>query len=240
MRVQIFSAAVLLGSMMVINTASAHGVWLEQRRDNIEAVLGHGPADDAYNASTFEGAWGFDKSGNKIPVKVQRLDAHVRLLPQGDAAVIASAMNLGYYSQRADKSWVNKGRKDVPGALSSSASRKYNLAILQSGAKLPKKFDQLRLAIIPEKDPTVLKAGDTLPVRVLLDGKPLAGVKIIEDYRGMDHVASFETDNNGRANIVVRNKGLNVIEVGHSLVLKDDPNADKLGLSATLSFVASK
>jgi len=240
MRIPMFTTALLLSGLMAASTASAHGVWLEKRRDTLEAVLGHGPADDAYNTSTFEGAWGFDKAGNSIAVKVQQLDSHVRLLPQGDAAVIVSAMNLGYYSQRADKSRVNKGRSQVPDAVSSSNSRKYNLAILQSGAKLPKNLSQMRLAIIPLKDPTVLKAGDTLPVRVLLDGKPLAGAKIIEDYRGMDHIASSETDSKGQANVVVRNRGLNVIEVGHSMQVTDDPDADKVGLSGTLSFVASK
>jgi len=240
MRIPTFSTALLLAGLVAAGSASAHGLWLENRRGNIDVVYGHGPADDAYQTSKFQAVWGFDKSGNKVPVQIQYLESHVRLLPQGNAAVIASWFDNGFYTQRADKSWVNKGRSQVPDAVSSGNYVKYNLAILQSGATLPKNLSQLRLAIIPQKDPTVLKAGDSLPVRVLLDGKPLPGVKITEDYRGLDNVSSFETDSDGRANVVVRNRGLNVIEVGYTLELKDNPDADKLGMSSTLSFVASK
>jgi uncharacterized GH25 family protein len=34
------------------------------------------------------------------------------------------------------------------------------------------------LEIVPEKDPTALKAGDDLPVRVLKDGKPFGGFSL--------------------------------------------------------------
>ena len=34
------------------------------------------------------------------------------------------------------------------------------------------------LEIVPEKDPTALKAGDDFPVRVLKDGKPFAGFSL--------------------------------------------------------------
>ena len=48
-------------------------------------------------------------------------------------------------------------------------------------------------------------------VRELVDGKPAAGIKLIGDYRGAPHEVSAETDAEGRANVPVRNEGLNII-----------------------------
>jgi len=232
------TALLLASSLLTASYASAHGIWLEERRGSLEVVYGHG-SDDAYPTSKFHGAWGFDKNGKKVTVQTIPLETHVRLLPKGDAAVIASSLDNGYYTQKADKTWVNKGRSEVADAISSGNYWKYNLAVLQKGAKIPSNLSELRLAVIPETDPTVLKAGDTLPVRVLLDGKPLAGVKITEDYRNMDHVASFETDKDGRAKVVVRNGALNVIAASYTLKLEGHPDADKIGMESTLSFVAA-
>jgi len=240
MRIPTFSTALLLAGLVVASSASAHGLWLEKRRGNIDVVYGHGPADDAYKTTKFQGAWGFNKRGESVPVNVVSMDSYVRLLPQGDVTAIVSWLDNGFYTQRADKSWVNKGRSEVADAVSSGNYVKYSIAILASGAQLPNNLPQLRLAIIPEKDPTLLKAGELLPVRILLDGKPISGVKIVEDYRGMDQQASFVSDSNGRANVVVRNRGLNVIEASYSMDLVGHPDADRIGMSSTLSFVASK
>jgi len=240
MRIPTFSTALLLAGLVAAGSASAHGLWLEKRRGNLDVVYGHGPADDAYKTTKFQGAWGFNKRGESVPVTVVPMESHVRLLPQGDVTAIVSWLDNGFYTQKSDNTWVNQGRSEVPDAVSSGNYVKYSIAILASGAQLPKSLPQLRLAIIPEKDPTQLKAGDILPVQVLLDGKPVSGVKIVEDYRAMDHQASFETDGNGRANVVVRNRGLNVIEAGYTMDLVNNPDADKIGMSSTLSFVASK
>lgn len=57
----------------------------------------------------------------------------------------------------------------------------------------------LALEIIPERDPTTLKEGDALPVRVLRGGKPLAGFALgyVSAGETREHVAV--TDAEGRA-----------------------------------------
>jgi hypothetical protein len=56
----------------------------------------------------------------------------------------------------------------------------------------------LALEIVPLSDPTVLKAGDALAVRVLRDGRPLAGLALRAVTRG--RAAAFaKTDADGRA-----------------------------------------
>ncbi|WP_095144980.1 DUF4198 domain-containing protein [Pseudomonas sp. Irchel s3b6] len=229
---------VLLGLIGALLSAqvSAHGLWTEQRRGNIEVIYGHGAEDNAFKARKVSGAWAYDITGKMIPVTVQRLVDHARLQPLKPPAVLAVALDNGMWSQTADKKWVNEGRSNVPGAVESTQTFKYSLAIYQPGAKLPA-LDQLKLLILPEVDPLTVGPGQSLPVRVLLDGKPAAGVKLIGDYRNAPNTLSTETDKDGRAQLVVRNEGLNVIAAQVEVQLKDNPDVATRGLFSSLTFL---
>jgi len=65
----------------------------------------------------------------------------------------------------------------------------------------------LGLEIVPERNPTAITAGETLPVRVLLNGSPLAGFSIGARHEGRSRSAFVTTDNSGRATIALRAKG---------------------------------
>ena len=225
----------LLG-LLFATQASAHGLWTEQRRGNIEVIYGHGAEDNAFKAQKISGAWAYDVDGKMIPVTVQRLADHARLQPLKPPAVMAVALDNGMWSQTADKKWINEGRSKVPGAIESTQTFKYSLAIYQPGAKLPK-LDQMKLLILPEVDPLTVGPGKSLPVRVLLDGKPAAGVKLVGDYRSAPNTLSTETDQGGRAQVVVRNEGLNVISAQMEIVLKDNPDVATRGVFSSLTFL---
>jgi len=64
----------------------------------------------------------------------------------------------------------------------------------------------LRLEIVPERDPTALRAGDELPVRVLRGGAPLPGFTIAFVSAGetREHVAVTDDDGRARATLDVR------------------------------------
>ncbi len=225
----------LLG-LLFVSQASAHGLWTEQRRGNIEVVYGHGAEDNAFKAQKISGAWAFDGSGKMIPVTVQRLPDHGRLSPLKPPAIMAVALDNGMWSQTADQKWVNRGRSTVPGAVASTQTFKYSLAIYQPGAKLPQ-LQQIKLLIRPEVDPLTVGPGNALPVRVLLDGKPVAGVKLIGDYRNAPNTLSSETDAEGRARVIVRNEGLNVIAAQVEVPVKDNPDVASRGLFSSLTFL---
>ncbi|MBV7497088.1 DUF4198 domain-containing protein [Pseudomonas sp. PDM24] len=223
-------------SLLCAGQVSAHGLWTEERRGNIEVIYGHGAEDNAFKAQKISGAWAYDVAGKMIPVNVQRLADHARLQPLKPPAVMAVALNNGMWSQTADKKWINEGRSKVPGAIESTQTFKYSLAIYQPGAKLPK-LDQMKLLILPEVDPLTVGPGKSLPVRVLLDGKPAAGVKLVGDYRSAPNTLSTETDAEGRAQVLVRNEGLNVIAAQMEIALKDNPDVATRGLFTSLTFL---
>ncbi|MFC6296363.1 DUF4198 domain-containing protein [Pseudomonas sp. CCM 7893] len=228
------SLAVL--GLLFATQVCAHGLWTEQRRGNIEVIYGHGAEDDAFRAQKISGAWAYDTGGRMIPVTVQRLDDHARLQPLKPPAVLAVALDNGMWSKTADNKWINQGRSKVPGAVESTQTFKYSLAIYQPGAKLPK-LDQIKLLILPEVDPLTVGPGKSLPVRVLLDGKPVAGVKLIGDYRNAPNTLSTETDAEGRAQVLVRNEGLNVIAAQVEVPLKDNADVATRGLFSSLTFL---
>lgn len=225
----------LLG-LLVSTQISAHGLWTEQRRGNIEVIYGHGAEDNAFKAQKISGAWAYDASGKMIPVTVERLADHARLKPLKAPAVLAVALDNGMWSQTADKKWVNQGRSHVPGAIESTQTFKYSLSIYQPGAELPA-LDQIKLLIVPQVDPLTVGPGNALPVQVLLDGKPAAGVKLTGDYRNAPNTLTTETDAQGRAQVVVRNEGLNVIAAQVEVPLKNNPDAATRGLFSSLTFL---
>lgn len=232
---QAFKSLAVLG-LLCATQVSAHGLWTEQRRGNIEVIYGHGAEDNAFKAQKISGAWAYDTNGKMIPVTVERLADHARLKPLKSPAVLAVALDNGMWSQTADKQWINEGRSKVPGAIESTQTFKYSLAIYQAGAKLPK-LDQIKLLILPEVDPLTVGTGKSLPVRVLLDGKPAAGVKLIGDYRNAPGTLSTETDKDGRAQVLVRNEGLNVIAAQVEIALKDNADVATRGLFSSLTFL---
>ncbi|WP_433738709.1 DUF4198 domain-containing protein [Pseudomonas putida] len=223
-------------ALLFATEVSAHGLWTEQRRGNIEVIYGHGAEDDAFKAQKISGAWAYDVNSKMIPVTVQRLADHARLQPLKPPAVIAVALNNGMWSQTAEKKWINEGRSKVPGAIESTQTFKYSLAIYQLGAKLPK-LDQIKLLILPEVDPLTVGPGQSLPVRVLLDGKPAAGVKLVGDYRNTPSTLITETDADGRAQVLVRNEGLNVISAQVEVPVKDSADVTSRGLFSSLTFL---
>lgn len=224
-----------VASFICAGAVSAHGLWTEQRRGNIEVVYGHGAEDNAYKPQKISRAWAYDRQGKMIPVTVEQLNDHARLQPIHPPAIVAVAFDNGMWSQTADKKWVNQGRTKVPGAVASVQTFKYSLAIYHEGAKLPE-LDRLKLVIVPQADPLTVGPGNPLSVKVLLNGKPAAGVDVIGDYRSAPDVISAKTDAQGLASIVVRNEGLNVMAAQAVVPVANNPDITEQGLFTSLTF----
>ena len=229
-------ACLLLAGLFASSSVLAHGLWTEERRGNIEVVYGHGAEDNAFKAEKISGAWAYDAAGKMIPVTVERLADHARLQPLKKPAVLGIALDNGAWSKTPEGQWINQGRSQVPNSTQSLHTYKYSVAIYAEDAKLPA-LDQLKLVIVPEVDPLKVGPGKPLPVRVLVDGKPMKGVKLIGDYRSAPHEVSAVTDAEGRAQVTVRNEGLNIISAEVSLPVENDADIETRGLFTSLTFL---
>lgn len=229
-------ACLLLAGLFASSSVLAHGLWTEERRGNIEVVYGHGAEDNAFKAEKISGAWAYDAAGKMIPVTVERLADHARLQPLKKPAVLGVALDNGAWSKTPEGQWINQGRSQVPNSTQSLHTYKYSVAIYAEDAKLPA-LDQLKLVIVPEVDPLKVGPGKPLPVRVLVDGKPMKGVELIGDYRSAPHEVSAVTDAEGRAQVTVRNEGLNIISAEVSLPVENDADIATRGLFTSLTFL---
>ena len=223
------------GFGLMAGVANAHSVWIAERHGVNAVVYGHGPSDDSYDPSKVTSLVAKGADGSAINVKLEKLSDHVTFEQNDAIATIAVEFDNGYWSKDADNKWHNKPKDEVANAQQGGHYVKYGVAYF----KHPEgdiKPQGLKFEIVPLKDPLMLKAGDELPIQVLFDGKPAAGIAVISDYISMSETVTTNTDTYGKAVVKVRNQGLNVVVTPHTEELDNNPKADKIGYMATLSF----
>lgn len=101
----------------------------------------------------------------------------------------------------------------------------------------------LRLELVPEADPFTLTPGGQLPVRLLYEGRPCAGITITSTLvppasasSSTEHV-SVKTDDQGRARIPVNAGGLWILSAVEMVPAPAaEPKADWESLWASLTF----
>ncbi|MDJ1158938.1 DUF4198 domain-containing protein [Chelatococcus sp. SYSU_G07232] len=234
-RIKTVHAALAAALALVPGAARAHGIFVAQRHGDLAVVYGHGAADDAYAPEKVKEATARSAGGEPVPVSLKPQEKYVLVEPAREAAVLSVTFDGGFWSKTRAGKWINKGRSEVADAETAQHSLKFNTTVLAATGG-PLAPQGLPLEIVPLADPLTLRMGDDLPVRVLMDGKPLAGANVLADYVNEGHGTSFRTDKDGKAVIVLRNDGLNVLAVSASVPTTGNREVDKLGLHATLSF----
>jgi uncharacterized GH25 family protein len=101
-------------------------------------------------------------------------------------------------------------------------------------------FDRVvgqRLELVAEKNPYALANGGELPVRLLYQGKPLAGALVMVLQRGRPGaVAAVRSDARGRATLKLDRPGLWLIKAVHMIPAPADAGADWESFWASLTF----
>lgn len=95
----------------------------------------------------------------------------------------------------------------------------------------------LGLEIVPLQDPTALNAGSEFPVRVLRDGKPLAGFTLSAVSRGARKPITVRTDGDGRASFMLDRNGPWLLR-GTLIEESSAPDTDWQSLFTTLTVSA--
>lgn len=234
MRRRLALAACLLSAVSCV-PAAAHGVWVTQRASELALVLGEGALDEAYEARQVHELKAFTATGAPAGVKLQPRTRNVVVEPDADAAVLSMAVEDGFWSQGADGKWVSGSRLQVPAARKAGYYMKLGTTLLKP-VQMPFKPLGTALEIVPLSDPSKLRRGGRLAVRVLSNGQPVAGAAVIGDFIGNTSGPRVKTDKAGRATLVVGSSGLNVIAVSLTRPRSDRTEADEDGLEATLAF----
>lgn len=94
-----------------------------------------------------------------------------------------------------------------------------------------------RLELVAEKNPYTLAGGGELPVRLLYEGKPLAGALVMALQRDRPDKVTARSDSRGRVTLKLDRPGFWLIKAVHMIPAPPDAGADWESFWASLTFV---
>src|SRR5258708_35650819 len=125
--------------------------------------------------------------------------------------VVAAVLYNGIWSKTTEGEWLKKGRDEVPNARTSEKNFKYAVRIVGPLSTPIPPLPEQTLQIVPVSATLPGLMGKPLQLRVLFQGKPVAGARVISDWLNDPDGRPVKTAANGTVTITVRNQGLNVI-----------------------------
>lgn len=248
---QLMSVAALA---LAASPAIAHDVWLtvDQHAGQMNAQINNGDTDrreipDRNRVVTLDLMTGARDVDLRKPLVIgQRygqpvLETGPFIASQG--GLLSITYDNGFWiDSPKDKSEINSTRWMVPGGTSQHWTVKYGKLLLGPGAFA--NILHTRLEIVPLKDPFTLRPGQKLPVRLVLSGKPVSGVKIaygdgvtpIPDER----MPFATTGGDGVAEIPLARKGAYLLTTDYQAYPLRSDLAEYDHLYASLTFDTSK
>jgi nickel transport protein len=210
--------------------------FVAERVSKPTVVMAEVSTDEAYDPAVLKTVSGFDSQDRPVTVPHQTLTDHVVLDPPENAATILLVADFGYHARAANtQKWTDGRKTQLPGTSVGLHAIKESVNLITS-APATLHPHGLQVEIVPLTDPFALKRGDTLPVRVLLRGKPLAGVRLQENFLSTMADQSPPTDKEGRTDVTLRADQFNVIQLTFEETIKGDPDVDFMRYNASLTF----
>ena len=236
---RMFAAAGLAAGMALALDAQAHGFWFAQRANQLAMVFGVG-ADDLDVVKRLPKVTSFaayDEDGKEVESKLAPNGPLVTVNTDNQPALVAAVMDYGMWAKTPDGKWHNKGMDEVPNAVISEKNYKYGVHIRRDLGKAMPLLPAQTLQIIPVKDKLPVKMGEPIKVKVVFQGKPVAGARVVGDWVNDPDAKPLKTAKDGTVTLKVRNQGLNVIGATFDAPPEDPAKTKKCEHFATLSFV---
>jgi nickel transport protein len=221
--------------LFLVQQVAAHDAWLSPSDQGLKVLYGHGEKIDPYDPNKVKDAKAFDCIGNSLPVEVLKQKDSASLTFKSKPGVVTVIFDGGYGVKTTD-GWKRMTKREATGKfdiVKAYKSKKYAKAMLTSCESYSRPAG-LDFEIVPEQDPFSIKAGSSIPVKALLNGKPLEGA--IFKIPGADKKETVTGDKDGKAKIPIKKAGLQTLVASFKRPLEDDPDADVLSLSSSLTF----
>jgi len=233
---RILFAVLLL--LPVTKIVLAHDTWIEKRNGQLLVLRGHGGDVEAYDPALVKEARAIDAKGEAVEIEIVNNKENALLSTKGDPAIVGALYDSGYWLKTTD-GWKKATKREGKGKyniVESIKSKQWCKNILGATSESSKSVGQ-RFEAVPQKDPTTVRAGDKLPIKVVLDGKPVEGAVITTGGgHASDKKDLLKTDKDGIANVMIEKAGFQMVKANHKIPVKDDPDADVLDLSSTITF----
>lgn len=236
---KLFAAAALLAAAATSTSAQAHGIWFAQRSGQLALIYGVG-ADDLDSVKRLpllKSVAGYDADWKAVPAKFRVAGPLLLVDSDGAPTVVTAVLDNGVWSKTPDGAWHKKGRDELPNAVTSEKTIKYAVVIRGPLSTPLTALPEQTLQIVPADATLPLLLGKPLKLRVLFNGKPLAGAKVLNDYVNDPDNEGVKSAADGSVTLIVRNQGLNVIAATYDGPTDDPAKASKIEHLATLSFV---
>ena len=248
--------AVFFSMSIFVLSAGAHDFWISMDKYHLDShATGQGtafsshrfpaPADDVLAPERLEAVLFITPDGQRIPAAANGAGAYAAASPfakAGTYVAVALPVN-GFATKTPDGYQRGKSRKDVESAIYCRFSQKFAKAVFSVGRPGGDAYAKPlghAMEIIPLKDPSLLKTGDILPVKVLLNGKPLR-TNVYGTYAGFSESANTfayttRTDKQGVANIKMIHGGTWVLIAKEEQPYEDPSTCDTRTWAASLTF----
>lgn len=219
-------------------SADAHGIWFAQRAKQLALIYGIG-ADDldmVKRLPQVDSIAAYDADYQPIKATARVAGAIVLIDSDSQPTVVAAVMPYGIWSRVGDGEFEKKTLEEMPNATVSTKNVKYATSIQGPLKGAIPALPKMVLQIVPDGSiPAML--GQPMKYKVLYNGKPQAGVRMINDMVNDPDAKEQMTAADGTITMPVRNQGINVIRAvfdGPS----DQPKLYKqIEHTATLSYV---
>lgn len=237
--VKLAVVASLVACMGAASVAQAHGIWFAERSNQLALIYGLG-ADDLdmiKRQPKVKSVTAYDEQGKEVPTQLTASGPLLVVNTDSQPAIVAGVLDNGLWSKTPDGNWYNKGKDEVPNATISMHTYKYAVQLRKLLHGPMPILPGQKLQVVPVGNQLPDRMGQPLTVRVLFNGKPIAGAEVQPDLVNDPDSKPLRTGLDGAVKIKVRNQGLNVIVAKY-----DSPPAEpaKVGSDeheATLSFV---
>jgi nickel transport protein len=232
-------AAILAAGVATTLPATAHGIWFAQRATQLAFLYGVG-ADDLDSLKRLplvSNMAAYDADGKPVQSGLQADGRLVLVNLDNQPAIVTAVLDNGTWTKSMDGVFHKKGRDEIPKYIISEHTYKYAVH-LRSPLKTPLgPLPNQTLQIVPVNAALPAMKDEPIKLRVLYQGKPIAGAKILQDWVNDPDAEPVVSGADGTATIKVRNQGLNVI-VATYVGPSDQPNKyDTIEHLASLSFV---
>jgi len=169
----------LVFSPALISAAYSHDVWIDR------ALLVHfgdvGERLDPITPAMLSNLVAFGVDGKPAAAKLLPIgEFGAVVLPEaGEPAAVGVVWDAGYRVKKGEK-WAKATAEEAKAAETFRHSIFHSKTIFTWNARFAEPFG-LPLELVPQSDPTAVKAGGTLKLTALVDGKPAAGVVLALD-----------------------------------------------------------
>jgi nickel transport protein len=224
------SILVLVILILMVASASGHDLWVEKADGKLVLRYGHPDRPEAYKPQWVKDVRAYDLKMKPVPLAVAKENDRTAFFAKREPAMITLVMDSGYWTKTMD-GFQNISKRGMTDYIESS----HYIEPVKSFFRWSENFKNpvgTKLEIVPMKNPLSLKPGDYLPIKVLYEGKPLAGSAITTH----GELTGVRSGKDGRADVMIEDKGLQVFAAKHKVPLKNDPDVDTLVLQASLSF----